>query len=241
MLESNMDIVKEIVKELEGFSSKEKLEVFKRFFKTGKGQYGYGDIFWGITVPNTRLVAKKYYKDITLEQSQELLHSPIHEIRLTSLHMLVYKYEKAPKALKRDIVDLYLSNLEYVNNWDLVDLSCYKILGDYMLHNPKERSILYTLAKSSNIWKQRVSVVSCYSLIKKDEFDDILKLSYLFLDNKEDLMHKAVGWMLRELGKRNLDTLRRFLDINVKKMPRTMLRYSIERMDEIERKKYLNM
>lgn len=241
MLESNMDIVKEIVKELEGFSSKGKIEVFRRFFKTGKGQYGHGDIFWGISVPNTRLVAKKYYKDITLEQCLELLHSPIHEIRLTSLHMLVYKYEKTSESLKRDIVDLYLSNLEYVNNWDLVDLSCYKILGDYVLYNPKERSILYTLAKSSNLWKQRVSVVSCYSLIKKDEFDDILKLSSIFLDHKHDLMHKAVGWMLRELGKREIGVLREFLNINVKRMPRTMLRYSIEKMDEVERKKYLNM
>jgi 3-methyladenine DNA glycosylase AlkD len=236
-----MNIVKEVIKELKAFSSKEKVEGFKRFFKTGKGEYGYGDIFWGISVPNTRLVAKRYYKEISIEECLELLHSPIHEVRLTSLHMLVYRYERATEELRREIVDVYINNLEYVNNWDLVDLSCYKILGDYILHNPDKRDILYTLVKSSNLWKQRVAVVSCYALIKKNDFDDILNLSYILLSHEHDLIHKAVGWMLREVGKRDMEVLRRYLDINVKKMPRTMLRYSIERMDEVERKKYLKM
>jgi 3-methyladenine DNA glycosylase AlkD len=241
MLESNMKIVKEVIKDLKALSNPEKEEVFKRFFKTGKGEYGYGDIFWGITVPNTRKVAKRYYKDISMEECTELLHSPIHEVRLTSLHMLVYKYKRATGELREDIVEAYLNNLEYVNNWDLVDLSCYKILGDYLLNNPLKREILYTLVKSNNLWKQRVAVVSCLALIRDNEFDDILKLSYILLSHEHDLMHKAVGWMLREVGKRDMDVLRRFLDINVNKMPRTMLRYSIERMDEVERKRYLRM
>lgn len=241
MLLLHMSVVKDITKELKSFSKNEKIEVFTRFFKTGKGEYGYGDMFWGITIPEIRGVARKYYKSVTLQDISELVESQIHEVRLTGYIMLTYMYEKAPKDERENFVSFYLSNLSGVNNWDIVDLSCYKILGEYVLENPSKRVLLYDLLESKELWKERIAIVSTMALIRANEFEDTLRISKLLLGHKHDLIHKAVGWMLREVGKRDINILRKFLQRNIKGMPRTTLRYAIEKMDESERKRYLSM
>lgn len=227
--------------ELKKYANKGKEEIFIRFFKTGKGEYGEGDMFWGITVPNIRDVAKRYYKDISLEEVQRLIESEIHEIRLTGDIILTYKYEKGDIEEKERVYTFYINNLKGCNNWDIVDLSCSKIIGNYLLQNRNKRDILYTFAKSNNLWKQRISIVSTYSFIKQNDFKDTLKISKILLNHKHDLIHKAVGWMLREVGKRDIDVLRGFLNENIKGMPRTTLRYAIERMEKRERDIYLSM
>ncbi len=224
--------------ELEKYSNKGKEEVFVRFFKTGKGQYGEGDKFWGITVPNIRNVAKRYYKDITLEEVKKLIESEIHEIRLLGYIILTYKYEKGEKE---SVYKFYINNLKGCNNWDIVDLSCSKIMGSYLVDYPTKRDILYTFANSNDLWKQRISIVSTYSFIKQNDFKDTLKISKILLTHKHDLIHKAVGWMLREVGKKDIDILRGFLNENIKDIPRTTLRYAIEKMDKKERDNYLNL
>lgn len=228
-----------VKKELEKYSSKGKKEVFVRFFKTGKGQYGEGDMFWGITVPNIRDVAKRYFKDISFEEVKGLIESEIHEIRLTGYIILTYKYERGDKEEKERVYEFYINNLNGCNNWDIVDLSCSKIIGNYLVDNLGKRDILYTLVKSKNLWEQRISIVSTYSFIKNNDFKDTLKISKILLSHKHDLIHKAVGWMLREVGKKDIDVLREFLNENIKDMPRTTLRYAIERMDKKERDRYL--
>ncbi len=236
-----MNIDKKVVKDLEKCINPQKREIFPRFFKTGKGEYGEGDIFWGITVPNIRNISKRYYKEISLEEIKELIQSPIHEIRLTGYLILTYKYEKASIKEKGNIISFYLNNLKGVNNWDIVDLSCYKILGMGIVEGILEKEILYTLVKSKNMWERRISIVSTYVLIKRGMYEDTLKISKILLEDTSDLIQKAVGWMLREVGKKDIDVLREFLDENIAIMSRTTLRYSIERMDEKERKKYLNL
>jgi 3-methyladenine DNA glycosylase AlkD len=221
----------------------EKRKVLQSFFKTGKGEYGEGDLFLGVSVPEIRFVAK-HFKGLMLEDIQELLRDKYHEVRLCGLFLLVEKYEFVKKQnLKENkkIVDFYLKNLKYVNNWDLVDLSCYKILGDYLTNKVYERKILYKLAKSENVWERRVSIVSTMSFIRLNDLDDVFLLSEKLLFDKEDLMHKAVGWMLREAGKRNELRLKNFLKKHVRVMPRTMFRYAIEKFSESERQKYLKM
>ena len=234
-----MNIDKKVVKDLEKCIDIQKKEIFPRFFKTGKGEYGEGDIFWGITVPNIRKISKIYYKEISLEELKKLIQSPIHEVRLTGYLILTYKYEKASIQGKKEIVSFYLKNLKGINNWDIVDLSCYKILGMGIVENILKKDILYTLVKSKNMWERRISIVSTYVLIKSDMYEDTLKISKILLEDTSDLIQKAVGWMLREVGKRDIDVLREFLDINMKYMGRITLRYSIEKMDEKERKRYL--
>lgn len=236
-----MSVVKDITKELKSFSKKEKIELFTRFFKTGKGGYGYGDMFWGIAIPEIRGVARKYFKSVTLQDISELVESRIHEVRLTGYIILTYMYEKGSNDLKESIVSFYLSHLSGVNNWDLVDLSCYKILGEYVLKNPSKRVLLYDLLESKELWKERIAIVSTMALIRANEFEDTLRISKLLLGNKHDLIHKAVGWMLREVGKRDINILREFLQRNIKGIPRTTLRYAIEKMDESERKRFLSM
>jgi 3-methyladenine DNA glycosylase AlkD len=236
-----MNIDKKVVKDLEKCINPQKREIFPRFFKTGKGEYGEGDIFWGITVPNIRNISKRYYKEISLEEIKELILSPIHEIRLTGYLILIYKYEKASIKEKGSILSFYLNNLKGVNNWDIVDLSCYKIVGMGIVEDILEKDILYTLVKSKNMWERRISIVSTYVLIKRGMYEDTLKISKILLEDTSDLIQKAVGWMLREVGKKDIDVLREFLDENIAIMSRTTLRYSIERMDEKERKKYLNL
>jgi len=207
-----------------------------KFFKTGKGQYAEGDMFLGLKVPVTRSVAKEFYKTATLEELNNLIKNPYHEIRLAALFMLILKYEKGEKEEKEKIFNLYLENIDYINNWDLVDLSAPKIVGDFTFNSPE---VLYELANTNHLWSQRISIVSTLYFIKKDRFDTTLRLSERFLNHKHDLIHKATGWMLREVGKRDLKPLYCFLDKHHKVMPRTMLRYSIEKLSEEKRKFYM--
>ena len=229
--------IKEIQKDLRKLADAEKAKILQRFFKTGKGEYGEGDIFLGIVVPNQRKVANKH-KDLSLKDIFALLNSKIHEHRLTSLFVLVDKYKRADKGTKKEIFDFYLKNTKNINNWDLVDLSAPNIIGDYLLNKPKD--ILYKLAKSKNIWERRISILATASFIRNNKFDDILKISEILLKDEHDLIHKGAGWMLREVGKRNKTVEERFLKKYCKKMPRTMLKYAIERFPENRRKFYLD-
>jgi|SRR3989344_2938966 len=210
-------------------------EVNKRFFKSGKGEYGEGDIFIGLSVPKCRKIAIKY-SALSLGEVQKLLSSKIHEERLIALEILVYKYENNLEN-KKNIFEFYLSNTKFINNWDLVDLSAEYIVGDFLFDKDKE--ILYDLTKSSNLWERRIAIVSTFNFIKRRKFKDTLKLAKILLNDNHDLIHKAVGWMLREIGKRDEEILRKFLNDNYKKMPRTMLRYAIERFSQEERKGFM--
>ena len=218
----------------------EKAKILAGFFKTGKGEYGEGDIFLGIQVPDTRKVAKSY---LHLDDNaiRELLESKIHEHRLAALLILVEKYRKSDEKQKKKIADFYLANTDRINNWDLVDLSADKILGEYLYDkNDKEKSILYELAKSSNLWERRIAMISTFAFIKKGKFEDTFKIAEILFGDKHDLIHKAVGWMLRELGKRNQEAEEKFLKKHYKKMPRTALRYAIERFDEKKKIFYMS-
>ncbi|MDD5332085.1 MAG: DNA alkylation repair protein [Candidatus Nanoarchaeia archaeon] len=226
----------DLKKDLENLKDLDKAKLLSGFFKTGKGQYGEGDIFLGIKVPDQRKLAKKY-SDLNLKDVQKLLESKIHEERLVALLILIIKYKKSEN--KKEIFDFYLKNTKNINNWDLVDLSAPNIVGDYL--TDKNRKILYDLAKSNHLWEKRIAIVSTASFIRKNDFKDTIKISEMLIDDKHDLIHKAVGWMLREVGKRNQDTLENFLKIQYKKMPRTMLRYSIEKFDEEKRQSYLKL
>ncbi len=231
-----VNMLSTIQKELNGLENKEKSKTLSKFFKTGKGEYGEGDIFLGINVPLQRKLAKKY-NQLPLSEIKVLLSSPVHEHRLTSLLILIEQYNKASLLKKDEIVKFYLENLKYINNWDLVDLSAPLILGSYLLN--KEKARLYQLVKSSNLWERRIAIISTYTFIKNRQFEDTLNLANLLLEDKEDLIHKAVGWMLREVGKRDQQVEEKFLKENYKKMPRTMLRYAIEKFKEEKRKVYL--
>lgn len=226
-------------KEMQDLANPENAKNLQRFFKTGKGQYGEGDIFLGIKVPVQRQVAKKYWKDINLKDIQELLNSKIHEYRLVGLLILIEKYHKAKKESlkKREIFEFYLKNTKNINNWDLVDLSAPNIVGDFLQKEGKE--ILRSLAKSENLWERRISIISTISFIKKRNFGETLAISDMLLHDEQDLIHKAVGWMLREVGKKNKKVLELFLSTRYNEMPRTMLRYSIEKFSKEERDKYL--
>lgn len=228
-----------ITKDLKAVSSKEKAKSNAWFFKTGKGEYGEGDEFIGVTAPDQRIIAKKYLKEAQLEDVGKLLKSKVHEHRLTALFILVGKYEKAKEEnTKKEIADFYIKHIEHVNNWDLVDSSAHKILGPWMLHT-KDSTALYAFAKSGHLWKERVAIMSTFAFIKEGDFKDTLKISEMFLNHKHDLIHKAVGWMLREVGKKDEKIEKDFLKKHYKKMPRTMLRYAIEKFDKETRKKYL--
>jgi 3-methyladenine DNA glycosylase AlkD len=226
----------QIKRDLLQLSNPEKAKKLSGFFKTGKGQYGEGDVFLGIPVPEQRKVSKKYI-DLSMKDLQELLSSRIHEHRLTALLILVTKYEKADNPGKEEIFNFYLKNTEYINNWDLVDLSAPKIVGDYLYK--KDRSILFKLAKSNNLWERRIAILSTFTFIRHNDFEDALSISEQLLHDEHDLIHKAVGWMLREIGKRDQEIEERFLSKYCMQMPRTMLRYAIEKFDENKRKYYL--
>lgn len=232
LLKSAM-LYSQIVKELRANSDEEKKIVLPRFFKTGKGEYGEGDKFLGVIVPNTRKVAKRH-KDSPETVLEMLLESEWHECRLCALLILREKYRKAPD----DAVRFYLTHTKGINNWDLVDLSAPYILGDYLV-DKTDRNILYDLADSPEMWKQRIAVVSTLMLIRNGQFDDTLKLAERLMDSRHDLMHKSIGWMLREVGKRNEEILVQFLDKHMHEMPRTMLRYAIEKFPETKRKEYI--
>ena len=223
-----------IKQDLKQLGTPERARASLWFFKTGKGEYGEGDVFLGVTVPEQRKVAKKY-KDLSLNNLQILLNSKTHEHRLTALFILVGQYKRSKD--KKNIVDFYLKNTKNVNNWDLVDSSAHYILGDYLLN--KDKYILYKLAKSDNLWEKRISVISTFAFIRNNQFDDSLKISEILLHDKHDLIHKAVGWMLREIGKKDQEVEEEFLRKHYKEMPRTMLRYAIEKFEENKRKYYL--
>lgn len=231
-----MSITDKIKQEIESYSTAEKKEHLPKFFKTGKGQYGEGDKFLGVVVPDTRKVAKKY-KEISFDEIAMLIQNEYHECRLCALLILVEKFKKADENLRKDIVDFYLSYTQYINNWDLVDLSCKDILGEYLVD--KKRSILYNLAESDLLWEQRIAVVSTFAFIRRSDLTDIFQLSEKLMPHKHDLMHKAIGWMLREAGKKDKSALISFLNKNYKAMPRTMLRYSIEKFTPEERTYYM--
>ena len=229
-------MIEDIKKQLREKGSPEKVEILQRFFKTGKGEYGEGDIFLGASMPDQRIIAKKYF-NMPLAKIQDLIDSETHDERSVGGLILTYKYEKASEQEKANIANFYLKNARKFNNWDLVDSTAPKILGEFLID--KKRDLLYQLAKSKNIWEKRISIISTFAFIRKGEFKDTLEISEILLDDSHDLMHKAVGWMLREVGKKNQDVLRSFLGKHYKNMPRTMLRYSIEKFEEKERKKWL--
>ena len=225
-------ITKIITSELQALSNAEKLEIFPKFFKAGKGEYGEGDRFLGVTVPNIRAIAKQY-KNISLNEIRELMQSEWHEVRLCALLIMVEKSKKNDEALRKELFNLYLSQTNRINNWDLVDLSCRFIVGEYLLD--KSRDILYQLAQSPLLWDNRIAIVSTYAFIRKGQLEDTYALSDLMMHHPHDLMHKAIGWMLREAGKRDSDRLYDYVMSHRADMPRTMLRYAIEKFSPAER------
>lgn len=225
-------LTKTITNELQALSDAEKREIFPKFFKAGKGEYGEGDRFLGVTVPNIRAIAK-LHKDISIEDIRDLIQSEWHEVRLCALIIMVEKSKKKDEALRKELFNLYLSQTKRINNWDLVDLSCRFIIGEYLLD--KSRDILYQLAQSSLLWDNRIAIVSTYAFIRKGQLEDTYALSDLMMQHPHDLMHKAIGWMLREAGKRNPERLYDYVMSHRADMPRTMLRYAIEKFSPKER------
>lgn len=232
-------MITEIKTALQDLAVQEKVEILQKFFKTGKGEYAEGDRFIGVTVPDQRKIAKEYFQKISLKESAELLSSKIHEDRQTALFILVYKFEKAKnKAEQKEIVEFYLKNKKFINNWDLVDSSCYKILGNYCFET-KDDSVLIELSEEENLWSQRIAIVSTMYHVKKGSFELLKSLALKNLHHEHDLMHKANGWLLREMGKKNEAELLNFLHLHYQKMPRTTLRYAIEKLPENLRQDYL--
>ena len=215
-----------------------------RFFKTAKGQYGEGDKFLGIKVPVTREVVKSYWKSTTFEELEECIRSEYHEMRLAALLCLVqiFKHAKKDTNLQQRCIDFYLAHTQYINNWDLVDLSCYELLGTWLLD--KDRTLLYDLARDGKtIWEQRIGMVSTMQFVRHGQFDDTYAIAEIFLDKPQplhDLLQKAAGWLLREAGKRDEQRLKNWLSMRYKTTPRTMLRYAIEKFPEAERQAFLN-
>jgi len=210
--------------------------ILQRFFKTGKGEYGEGDIFYGIKVPEQRMVAKQF-KDLAFDDLKELIKSKVHEERLIAAFILVDQYKRGDEKKKKIVFDFYLKNRKGINNWDLVDLSAPKIVGAYLID--KEKKLLYKFANSKDLWEKRISIISTQTFIREYFFEDTLNISKILLQDKHDLIHKAVGWMLREIGNRDLETEEEFLKKHYKAMPRTMLRYAIEKFPEQKRIAYL--
>ena len=222
----------QIIKDLKEVADEKLAKNYARFFKTGKGEYGEGDKFLGMRVGTIRKIAKKH-KEISFDDLEKLFEGEYHEYRLAAIFILKHKYKEDPKK----VVEMNLKNLKYVNNWDLVDLSAPKILGRWLLD--KDRKILYKLAKSKDLWEKRVAILSCFTFIREKDYDDALKISEILLNDSHDLIHKAVGWMLREIGNRDLGVEEKFLKKYYNQMPRTMLRYAIEKFEESKRLDYL--
>lgn len=210
-------------------AKEDKKKFYVNFFKTNKGQYGFGDEFLGVIVPVSRRIAKENYKNIELKEVLNLLHNKYHEARALALMIMVYKYNftKDPKE-KEQIFKMYLDNTKYINNWDLVDLSAKDIVGGHLFD--KDRSILYTLAKSENMWENRIAIIATFYFIKENDFEDTIKISEILMNHPHHLIHKATGWMLREAGKHNEQVLLDFLDKYKNEMPRTMLSYALEKL-----------
>lgn len=213
----------------------------QRFFKTAKGEYGEGDQFLGIRVPVLRSIAKKHLH-VSDDAIIPLLKNPFHEVRLVALYIWVYQFEKANCIRQKEIFDQYLQHLESINNWDLVDTSTPQIVGVYLQKTPSEdRSFLYDFVKSNNLWKRRIAILATFAFIRKNQYQETIKISTMLLNDSHDLIHKAVGWMLREMGKRDIKTLHDFLRMHAPTMPRTMLRYAIEKLSPPERQYYLSL
>ncbi len=216
------------------------VEGLSRFFKTGPGEYGEGDLFLGIKVPVTRSVVKDCWKGTSFEDLEECLASGYHEVRLAGLLTLVeiFSHSRKDPLVQERCIGFYLAHTERINNWDLVDLSCYQLLGSWLMD--KDRSLLYDLARNGkSVWEQRIGIVSTMAFIRKGQLDDTFAIADLLLDHPHDLIHKATGWLLREAGKRDGSALREFLATRYMNMPRTMLRYAIEKFPEEERQQYL--
>ena len=223
-------------KELKKHASLKRKKVNMSFFKTGPGEYGEGDKFIGVTVPNIRKVVKEFY-DLSFSEITKVLHSPIHEERLAALFIINEKFKKGDSSHKDKIYKFYVKNMKYINNWDLVDTSAPYVTGPYLFD--RNRADLKKWVKSKNLWVRRISIISTFYFIKNNDFKDTLALSKTLLKDEHDLIHKAVGWMLREMGKRDQKVLEKFLKEHYQKMPRTMLRYSIEKLSEPKRQAYL--
>lgn len=225
------------IQDLRALADPQKSALLPRFFKTGEGQYGEGDVFIGVTVPHIRSVAKKH-RDLPLRDIPKLLADPIHEVRLMALLILVSQYERGDEPLKKRIVEFYLSHKKHINNWDLVDASCYKILGDWLVRHC-DPSILKTLAQSDDLWTQRIAIVSTFAFIRAGDTQPTMDIATILLHHSHDLIHKATGWMLREAGKKDEACLRKFLNIHAATMPRTMLRYAVEKLTPDDRNHFM--
>jgi 3-methyladenine DNA glycosylase AlkD len=228
--------LKEIREKIKAEKNPEQAVILKRFFKTGKGEYGEGDLFYGIKVPVQRKIAMQF-KDLGFHDLGVLISSEIHEERLIAAFILVGQFKKGNEQLRKSIFDFYLAHRKGINNWDLVDLSAPNIIGEYLLD--KKKDLLYKFARSKKLWERRISILSTFTFIRRGLFEDTLAISKILLYDDHDLIHKAVGWMLREIGKRDLKAEEKFLIQHYKTMPRTMLRYAIEKFPEIKRKTYL--
>jgi len=231
----NIKDVRETVKKLR---NKEKAKLLQRYFKTGPGEYAEGDIFYGITVPALRALAGKF-KDLELKDTIALLKSPVHEERFLALIILMARYRRSDIAGKKNIYRIYLNNTRYINNWDLVDVTAKRIVGDFL--SDKDKAPLYKLARSTSVWERRIALLSTLHFIDNGLFGDTLKIARMLLSDEHDLIHKAAGWMLREVGKRDMAVEEDFLKKHSKKMPRTMLRYAIEKFPENKRRAYLGL
>jgi 3-methyladenine DNA glycosylase AlkD len=231
-----MTTLTQLITELENIGDPDRRKNLQRYFKTGKGEYGEGDIFLGLTVGDQRKIARKY-RHLSLEDVTELLQNKIHEHRLVALLILVDKFGRGDQSKRKEIVELYLNNTKWINNWDLVDLSAHKILGEYYLDKPK--NVLYELAESDNLWEKRISIISTFTFIRNESYKESLKIAEMLVNDDHDLIHKGVGWMLREIGKRDQAIEEEFLMKHHKTMPRTMLRYSIEKFEKEKKQFYM--
>lgn len=229
-----------ILSDLQSLANPDKAKIFARFFKTGPGQYGEGDKFYGIMTQPLVKLTDRYWQKLDFNDIDQLLQNPYHECRTIAVSSLRREFQKTkdPK-FKKQIFDFYLAHTSRLNNWDLVDISAPHIVGNYLLHQP--RQILYQLAKSDLLWDRRISIIATYTFIRQGEFADTLEISKILMTDRHDLIHKAVGWMLREIGKKDLPTLIKFLDQFTPQLPRTTLRYAIEKLPEQKRQHYLTL
>lgn len=219
--------------------SSEKREILSGFFKCGLGEYGEGDRFLGVPVPEQRKIAKLFFGEATLADTEMLLASAYHEDRLTGLLLLVYRFERSEKSERENIFRFYIEHTERINNWDLVDVTCPHIVGMFLVEHPQKRKVLFQWSVSKNVWERRMAIVATFACIRAGELQPTFDIAIRFLGDKHDLIHKATGWMLREAGKRNAGALKNFLRAHATRMPRTMLRYAIERFPKEEREKIL--
>ena len=228
--------LREFRKRIKEKSNKQQAKSLQWFFKTGAGEYGEGDVFAGIKMPVQRKIAKEF-KNLNYDDIRELVGSKIHEERMIGLLILQDKYEKGGEKEKEKVFKFYIRNRKGINNWDLVDISAPKIVGEHLLD--RDKKLLYEFARSKNLWERRIAILSTFTFIRAGKFENTFKISDILLDDNHDLIHKAVGWMLREIGKKEISAEEKFLKPRYKKMPRTILRYAIEKFPEIKRKQYL--